>query len=512
MGVEQKLTTVKALWHERLKQNSDDLFVIEAGQRYSYGQIGQLVEQAAKRLTAWGVQSGDIVALQFELDLENIVLLLACIEVGAVVNPLNPHFDRDEVTALIKRFKPYAIISQKSVRGRDTISTFQHLPNYQLTCTGDLKMFISQDRLVPVFKANEGPADAVVILNTSGTSSAPKGVVLTNTNLLAAEAAYLQAFGITKSDLTLLLSGMYHAIGFHHGLIATILAGSKIVLLKHYAIAEVAKLLQEEPITFIDSLPTVMYDLLFKVADLGQLRQLICGGDQIKRELLQQAQKRNLPLYNCYGLTEAVPFSYTPRAYYQQQQGLTTAVTPMAGIKVRLVNDQQVINQANVTGLVEVKGPVIFKEYLGEPEKTLATFDGEWLKTGDLAHYNQAGLLEIEGRSGDRIIRGGEKIAACLVEEKLQVCSNIQEIAVIGIPDMRLGQRIGAFIVPRDQQKKITKAELLAELSKHEVDKKYWPEKIWQLTALPRTVNGKIKKYQLTEYLRNQASNVQQIF
>lgn len=499
--------TVKELWSQRLKQSNNKVFLIESNRQYSYGEIGQLVDEKAALLTSSGIKQGDLVALQFELDVEDITTILACIKIGAVINPLNPHFDIDEVENLVNRFKPFAIISQKSVRGRDTINNFISLEHYQTKEIGDLKLFIRNDHLKPLFSDNIGKDTPIIIINTSGTSGLPKGVILSNKNVLSAERKYNRAFSITSNEMILLLSGMYHAIGFHHGLISTIMAGSTIVILQHYDINQVQQLLVKWPITCIDSLPTIMYDLLFKVKNLGKLRMLICGGDKIKDGILQKAKERKVPLYNCYGLTEAVPFSYTPPDYFAEHGKMTTAVTPMAGIKTRIVKDHRVIKKTNVQGLIEVAGPIIFKGYLNNLKKTTESFDGKWFITGDIGHYNQDGLFEIDGRSSDKIIRGGENISAHIIEDKIRSCHNIKDVAVLGVPDIRLGQRIGAFVVLDDGKQFLTKDELLDQLKEHKVDKKLWPEKLWVVDSLPKTANGKVKKYLLKNWLEGKIAN-----
>ena len=491
--------TLKKLWQERIYETPTKTFIIENDKKYTYKEIDSLVDQKIEELNQFKIQKGDLIALQFELDVENIVTILACLKLETVINPLNPHFDVDEVENLVGRFKPYAIISQKALRGRDTFCNIDHLNSYTSHERGDLKYFICDKRKI-IFERYQNNSDSpVLVLNTSGTSGLPKGVVLTNRNILEAEYSYNKAFHINDEDMILMPSGLYHAIGFHHGLISTIIAGSTMVIMRHYNVEKMARLINEYPITYIDSLPTVMYDILFKVRSLGHLKQLICGGDKIKDTLLRQAKKRHIPLYNCYGLTEAVPFSYTPAKYFDEHDGLTTAVSPIDSVEVRLVNKDGEIVQANKKGTIEVKGPVVFKEYLLQPEKTANTFDHKWFNTGDTAHYTTDGLIEIDGRNSDMIIRGGENISAHAVEEKVRQCRNVEDVAVLGISDLRLGQRIGAFIILRKIDKNFSKDNLLLELKDNNVDKKFWPEKIWIVEKLPKTVNGKIKKYVLKQ-------------
>lgn len=491
--------TVRELWQNRVKETPDKVFLAENGKHYSYQEVDNLVQKQCERLSAYDVKKGDLVSLQFELDIEDIVNILACIKLDLVINPLNPHFDLDEVKNLVYRFKSYLIITQKAPRGRDTLFGLDSLTNYRIDSYDDCKVFVRDKHEVCLAKAENEADDPVVILNTSGTTGAPKGVVLTNKNVLSAEYAYNKAFDVTSKDMIAIPSGMYHAIGFHHGLVSTIMAGSSMAILRNYSVENIVDLVKNEPVTFIDSVPTVIYDVLFNAKDLGKLNRLICGGDKIQPALLKQADRRGLPLYNCYGLTEAVPFSYTPKDYFEQEDHMTVAVKPMEDIQIRLVKNGHEVTASNMQGSIEVKGPVIFKEYLFNPEKTKSSFDGDWFVTGDNGHYNYDHMLVIDGRESDKIIRGGENISSLAVEEKVSRCDNIKEVAILGIPDVRLGQRIGAFISLEDKSETMNKQKLLAELKGNKVDKKFWPERIWIVNALPRTANGKVKKYVLKQ-------------
>ncbi|MGQ5709946.1 AMP-binding protein [Lactobacillus sp. PSON] len=490
---------IKELWEERIHDTPQKVFIIEKNKKYSYGVIDELANTKINILKKLGIKKGDIVALQFELNIKNIVMIIACIKLEVVINPLNPHFDIDEIKNLLIRFKPHAIIAQHALRGRDTFFNIEKLNGYSISKFDDLKYFIRK-KSSNLFRNYVNDIESpLLILNTSGTSGLPKGVVLTNKNILAAEYGYNSAFGITNTDMILMPSGMYHAIGFHHGLISTIIAGSTMVIMRHYNLKEMAALIIKYPITYIDSLPTVMYDILYKLKSLNNLKMLVCGGDKIKKSLLNKAKARHIPLYNCYGLTEAVPFSYTPKKYFEEHGSITTAVKPISNVDVRLIKNKIEILQPNIQGMIEVRGSILFKEYLGQPDKTANAFDNGWFITGDLGHYTSDNLIEVDGRSSDKIIRGGENISARAVEDKVRNCNNIKDVAVLGISDIRLGQRIGAFVVLKRPDLNMNKEKLINALKDNKVDKKLWPEKLWIVNSLPKTANGKIKKYILKQ-------------
>lgn len=499
--------SIKEAWDLRVQLSPEKTFVIYNDKSFSYEEVDNLAAQCAYLLQSTGLRRGDIAALQFESDIDDVVYILACIKLGVIINPINPHFDSTEIQNLISDFKPFLIVAQKAPRGRDTIYN-DKIAEYDCKKIGELKYYYRSNHASTIDFPDDPADQPAVILNTSGTTGAPKGVVLTNENVLAAELAYNQAFNISDNDMIAMPSGFYHAIGFHHGIVSTILAGSTMVIMRHYRASYLAEIIQKYPVTYIDSVPTVIYDVLFNIDDLGHLRQLIVGGDKLKQSLLDQARKRHLPVYNCYGLTEAVPFAYTPADAFAKSDYTETGVVPVKGVAIRLIDSKgKEITQPGQKGTIEVKGKIIFKEYLHRPEKTRSSFDGEWLNTGDYGHYSADHLLEIDGRNSDKIIRGGENISAKVVEEKVKECQNIADAAVMGYPDDRLGQRIGAFIVLKDKGQKMDKDLLLANLSANDVDKKLWPEIIWIMDALPKTANGKTKKYLLKEKMLESIGN-----
>lgn len=495
-----KFSTLRDLWEYRVKRTPYKEFLIADEAHFTYSDIDKLAENKAMFMSSLGIKTGDIVSLQFELDISDISFMIACMKIGAVINPINPRFDISEIKNLVYKLRPRAIFAQQALRGRDTLFNVDQLFDYKSFYSTDLRYFIRQSE--SSFAQEYTSQSPALILNTSGTTGSSKGVVLTNSNILSAEIMFNDAFNIVKSDMIGMPSGLYHAIGFHHGLISTILAGSSMVIMRHYSAEILAQEIKQNKITYIDSVPTVIYDLLFRINDLGQIRQLICSGDKLHQNLLEQAKKRKIPLYNCYGLTEAVPFSYTPSDYFKAHNYMVTALKPMEGMTIKLLDaNEKEILEKNKCGTIWVKGPTIFEEYYLEPKKTRKVLKDRWFNTEDYGHYNDDGLLEVDGRSSDKIIRGGENISASFVEEKIRECKNITDVAVVGVPDVRLGQKIGAFIITDD--KNLDKDRLIKELIQQKVEKKFWPEKLYVVKSIPKTATGKVRKYLLKQGIKN---------
>ncbi|AYG38699.1 long-chain fatty acid--CoA ligase [Lactiplantibacillus pentosus] len=500
--------TIAALWNQRCRQTPQHTFLIQNKQRYSYEDVDQLSEEAGDMLDAYGLVSGDVVAIQLATNVTAIQLFIACFKRGLTILPLNPHLDDEETSSLIKKMAPTVIITKSD--GCNSLSFNNQLLNdynkhiVRLGQT-DLQIMTDEHHRTEMIAGNS-PA---VILCTSGTTGAAKGVMLTNQNILYSELQFNRIYGIQDSDVQVLPSGLYHALGFHHGLISTILAGSTLVLIEHYSPDTLKRAINDYGCTYLVTVPTVIFDIFEWSTRPKSLRFIISGGAPLGYELLRTAWKLAVPVYNIYGLTECVPFVCTSPAYYQMKEGQLTGGYPIDGMSVAILNNQhQKITQTNQEGRIMAKGPVVFSGYYHDQERTdqVLSPDG-WLDTGDIGHWNADHALEVDGRSKDIIIRGGENIPAYVVERELQQYPNIKEAAAVGIKDKRLGELIGAFVVLSDPNISVTLQQVKQFLAEHNVVKKIWPERLIIVDKLPKTSSGKAKKRVLIAFLKSHPSS-----
>ncbi|RRK10909.1 long-chain fatty acid--CoA ligase [Lactiplantibacillus garii] len=400
--------TIAAVWRKRCTKTPDKTFLIQDRQRLTYREVDQLSEQAVNFLDTLHLTRGAVVAIQMATSITAVQLMLACIKQGITVLPLNPHLDPDEAQALVDRMEPAVMVTQSD--GRNSLSLNDCPAGYerQAVRLSQVPLQVLTRHHQTVTADGDHPA---VIMCTSGTTSFSKGVILSDQNILYSELQFNRIYGITANDVLVLPSGMYHAIGFHHGLVSTMLAGSTLVLMRHYSVAGLKRAVLTYHCTYLVTVPTVIYDVLSWFKRPNSLRFIISGGSPLSFDLIKRAKSVQLPVYNIYGLTECAPFLCTTPAYFEMKQQQTTAGYPIDGVRVAILDDlHRPIHEKGQVGQIVVKGPVVFGGYYHDPVKTkqALTADG-WLKTGDLGHWNRDQALAVDGRSKDVIIRGGRK-------------------------------------------------------------------------------------------------------
>ena len=495
--------TIAAAWRSRCLKTPGKTFLIEDQQRLSYQEVDQLSNDTTTLFDDFNIVPGDVVAVQLATSITAVQIMLACIKRGITVLPLNPHLDPDEPQALVDKMQPALMVTQSD--GRNPLSLNGDPAGYVRQT-----LRLSQVPVEVLTRQNKSAGDPatpqpVVILCTSGTTSFSKGVALSDQNVLYSELQFNRIYGITKDDVVVMPSGFYHAIGFHHGMVSTILAGGTLVLMRHYSPAGLQRVMGSHHCTYLVTVPTVIYDVLEWFKRPSTLRFIISGGSPLSNDLIQQARAVQLPLYNIYGLTECAPFLCTTPAYFDMKRQQTTAGYPIDGVEVAVLDQQrQRITRSDQVGQIVVKGPVVFEGYYHDAEKTHQVLDAAgWLTTGDLGHWNGDQALVVDGRSKDIIIRGGENLSAYVIERELLHHPHVKEAAAVGLRDHRLGEIIGVFIVTTPGTTAVNLPTLQHFLAGRHVAKKFWPEKVMIVPSLPKTSSGKVKKRELILKTKN---------
>jgi len=311
------------------------------------------------------------------------------------------------------------------------------------------------DELPPPSSRCEGevhlgdPDELAVLLYTSGTSSAPKGVMLTHQNLLRNIEATVEAFRFTADDVILGILPLFHSFGLMATLALPISVGAKVVYLKRFSPAKCAALIGAHSVTGILGIAS-LYRILVRhleknPADFSSLRLCVAGGEALPLELTETFNKIcPVPLLEGYGLTETSPVvSVNEIDSYK----FGTAGRPIEGVEVRIVDDDGEPLPTGGDGEIWVRGHNIMKGYYKRPEETAEaiTQDG-WFKTGDIGRLDQDGFLKITGRKKELIISSGENISPNEIEEAISRHPAVFEVGVIGVPDPTRGEAPKAFV------------------------------------------------------------------
>ncbi len=495
---------------------------VATGQQRSctYRQLDRLSKRVAAGLMAMGVEAGDVVSIQLSNCIEFIVLHLACLRCGAITNPLMPFLRHRELSFMLGLAETKILIAPKRFRDFDYQPMIENL-RAELPGLADYLLLGGEgdhsfeQRLLGRRWEDEHPPgrplspDSVIeILYTSGTTGEPKGVMHTSNTLLSSVPFFCRRLSLGPDDVALMASPLAHQTGFIYGMIVSMAIGAKCVLQDIWKADVAARLIQDEGVTYTMASTPFLSDLTDEAArgnwDLKTFRIFLSAGAPIPSSLVEAAGKRlGAHVLSGWGMTEnGLVTSTLPGD--PEEKGIYTDGCAFESMELRVVGNDKQVQPADRVGRLEVRGAGNFVGYLKRPEYNAFDAD-EWFDTGDLARMGADGYIRITGRLKDVIIRGGENIPVVEIENLLYRHPAIREVAIVGTPDPRLGERACAFVTLRSGEV-LTLTDMLAYLEQQKVTKHYFPERLEVLTEMPRTASGKIQKFRLRELIQNRTS------
>ncbi|WP_434033497.1 class I adenylate-forming enzyme family protein [Cupriavidus sp. a3] len=473
------------------------------GRTFSYGKLWRRVERASAHLAAtWAIRPGDRVGtlcLNHELQL---VLLFACARVGAMFVPLNYRLAAAELHA---------------IAGHAQLALLFHDDAHAALA---LEAGASQCRLAHLERIIDHPAPAVasfphvagdaplLLAYTSGTTGKPKGAVHTQAGLLANARASWWAHGMTPDDHVLSVLPAFHVGGLCIQTLPALLAGAQVTLHDRFApgawLASVAQARPSLALMVPATLRAVLEHPGWDGADLSPLRGVMAGSSTIPRSYIDAFHARGVPLGQVYGATETGPVSVVLKLEDAMARP-GYAGWPVPEVTVRLAGADgpcgAEVAQGEV-GELWVRGANVMAGYWNQPADGLP---GGWFRSGDLAHRDADGCIEVVGRSKDMIISGGENIYPAEIENVLLGLPGVQECAVVGVADARWGEVPVAVIVPAPGADRAPLAPapvreaLAARIARFKL-----PREVVLLDDLPRSALGKVMKPQLRALLESQ--------
>jgi len=481
-------------------------------QPISYQQLADLADRLAAGLLKKGIVKGDIVSFQLPNCWEFIVVYLACLRVGAIINPLMPIFRERELSFMLSFAESKLVFSPAVFRGFDhgeminklaeDISSLQHV------CVIDnngLEQFMveqvsDQDRAT--FAANKVlPNEVFLIMYTSGTTGMPKGVMHTSNTHEYAARKFIERARLTAGENILAGSPMAHMTGLMFGVSALFMLGTTSILLDQWDVDLAWQIIRDENIAFTMGATPFIADLTdssyAESCNHDNFRVFLCGGAPVPPVIGRTAsEKLKLNILTVWGMTEMSAVTSTLLGDSEEKL-FESDGCPYAGTEVRILDQQGAELAAGQEGRLQTRGPANFVGYLKRPE-AYETDELGWHETGDLAKIVHQKYIRITGRSKDIIIRGGENIPVANVENALYQHTAIQDTAIVAKPDQRLGEKACCFITFRDG-KTASFEQIKTFLAEQGVSKNYWPEYIEVLSDMPRTASGKIQKFKLRE-------------
>jgi len=484
--------------------------------RLSYRQIDDLSSRLAAALRALGIGRGDVVSFQLPNWWEFSILHLACLKLGAISNPLMVIFRERELRFMLDLAESKILVVPASFRGFDyaamAANLREHLPKLAHVFVvgrdgpdGFAHLLEHPAPATPFAPAGgPGPDEVIQLLYTSGTTGEPKGVMHSSNTMLSNLEYFAKRLGLGVDDVIHMPSPLAHQLGFMYGIVLPIMLGGTAILQDVFSAPEMARQIRDEGASFTMGATPFLNDLTEHVASSGQgtpsLRVFVSAGAPIPRALVAKArQTLGAAVISAWGMSENGAVT-TTKLDDGEEKATTTDGCTLPGIELRIVDAEGARVPTGQDGQLQVRGCSNFIGYLKRPELNPNDPEG-WFDTGDLAHMDADGYIRIAGRSKDIIIRGGENIPVVEVEGLLFRHPAVAEVAIVGFPDARLGERACAFVRLRDGAS-LTLLEATAYLETQRMARQYMPERFEILPELPRTPSGKIQKFKLRDIAR----------
>jgi long-chain acyl-CoA synthetase len=468
--------------------------ITHGGAAVTVGALEARSARAAALLAARGVGRGDRVAIQLPNVPAFADFYFAVLRLGAVVVPVNPLLRAAESAYTLEDAEARVLIAWHEAEGpeRDVAAGVEEIRIEEPFGGAVLDGFEAGDAVVEI-----DPAETAVILYTSGTTGRPKGAELTHRNLGLNTRAVIEELGIGADDVLLGTLPLYHSFGQTCTLNASIAVGARLALLTRFDAAAAVALVEDEGVTILMGVPTMLSGIAAAAADHGPfpgLRIAASGGAPLPREQAESFERvTGTAVLDTWGLSETSPATTLNRP---GENRAGSVGRPIDGVEVRAVGEDGEALPAGETGQLAIRGHNVMKGYWRRPDATAAaiTADG-WFLTGDLGRLDEDGYVYVVGRLKDMIIRGGLNVYPREVEEVLHRHPAVAEAAVVGFPDERLGEEVGAAVVLAPGES--AAPEELREWLRQRVAPFKYPRHVWLLEELPKGPTGKILKREI---------------
>ncbi|MFI5799459.1 3-phosphoshikimate 1-carboxyvinyltransferase [Streptomyces sp. NPDC051677] len=493
----------------------------------TWRELADRVERAAALLLGLGVRPGDNVAYQLPNRLEFVVLSLAALRIGAVCCPVMPFYRERELAFVLQRSKARVLVVMDEHRSRrpaqEVLSLaalqsahLEHVIVVSRSASARLPQ-VSVDGIsvhdwaaaLEATAIDRSALDAFLpmaemtaqLLFTSGTTGEPKGVTQSSANLVRAAAMEIRHLGLGDADTVWVPSPLAHQTGFLYGMVLAIVLGVPQILQSEWDPKRAVVSLNTHRATFVQAATPFLSDLVKAVEDTREvpryLRMFVATGATVPRGLAERASLvLGTTVCGAFGTTETCLGALSAPADTPEQCWGTDG-RAFGGIRLRVTDDEGRVLPSGAEGNFEIRSPTVFSGYLDRPDLTAEAFTrDDWYRTGDLAVIDENGFVRITGRVKDVINRGGEKVPVAEVEQLLFGHPSVDDVAIVAMPDGRLGERACAFVVLKPGAE-LGFDDMRRYLDRRQVAKQYWPERFERVAALPRNPVGKVQKFEL---------------
>jgi len=494
--------------------------IVDGEKRFTYNQFGERVNRLSNALIGEGVKQGDRVAYIGPNGHRILESYYGIPQIGAILLCINIRLSPEEIVYILNHAgaKVVCVDWEYAHLVAPVVDKLETVTHFMLFTDGhrpdgidwpDYDTLLQEASTERPGRPEMDENDVAELFYTSGTTSRPKGVMMTHRNIYSNAINYIHMLSVTDADTQLHSVPLFHVNGWGspHGITGS---GATHVIVRDFRAPQVLAAIQNERVTIGAMVPAMVTTLLnYPEADrydTSSWERMIIGGAPVPITILREAQEKfGVKCYQAYGMTETCPMltlstlkdhmknlPFEKQLIYRAKTG-----KPVFGVELRVVDEQgnDVEPNGEAVGEIIVRGNNVMKGFWQEPEETAKIIIDGWLHTGDIANIDQEGFVQIVDRGKDMIISGGENVASAEVEMAIFQFPAVMECAVVGVPDPKWGEAVKALVVLRPNMQ-ATEQEIIDHcatlLSKFKL-----PRSVDFVNQLPKTGTGKILKREL---------------
>ncbi|MBB2892611.1 fatty acyl-CoA synthetase [Flexivirga oryzae] len=468
---------------------------------WSYAELDRAVDAVAGHLQRLGLEPGARVAAYGKNSDVYVVAFLACSRAGLVHVPINYNLVARELDYLLAQSGSSALLVDPDLRER--LGDVEHAPEVVLPIRGDDSLLqVAQsgaaDPETPQVFSGSSDDTVVQLLYTSGTTSAPKGAVMTHRALVSEYVSCVHALDFAEDDEALHVMPLYHSAQMHVFVLPGLMAGSSSTIIERPDPADILRRLSSDGHRSFFAAPTLWVALAnqpdFAERGLGELRRAYYGASIMPVPVLRRLQERSpdLGFYNCFGQSEIAPLATVLRPEEHADRP-DSAGRPVLFVEARVVDTDGNEVPPGEQGEIVYRSPQLCNGYWDNPDASAAAFADGWFHSGDLVRMDEQGYVFVVDRIKDVINTGGVLVASREIEDVLYTHPAVAEVAVVGIPDEKWIEAVAAFVVTKGE---VTQDELVQHARTGLAPFKV-PKRIEFVDDLPRNASGKILKREL---------------
>jgi acyl-coenzyme A synthetase/AMP-(fatty) acid ligase len=505
---------------------ADHLGRDEQSAEHTYADLHRDAQALAAWLCAHGLGHGDVVSVQLPNRYEAVVAVVATLSIGAVLNPLLPNYRAHELDYVFRTVLPRAFISPSRYRGWDYTPMLQEViastsvhPVYivadDLDGGGDVRLTDildganAPDPRPQVTQGQFSAGDVSEVIFTSGTEAEPKAIMHTEETTNFAVRTAFADLAVGTNQVVWMPSPVGHSTGLNYGVRAALYHGRTLVLQDRWDAADAIRMIRRYSCSFTLAATAFLQDLVTECERSGtrltEMTHFGCGGAPVPPQVVERAADVGIVVLRLYGSTEVLCGTWNRPTSSRPKRTATDGLA-LSHTEIQVHDEVGKRLEPPATGEMYLRGPNASVGYYNDPLRTEATYlaDG-WVRSGDIARIDGDGYITIVGRKKEIIIRGGMNIAPREIEDVLMALPEIERVAVVGLPDPRLGERACACVVLHPG-KQLTFSEMIENLKAAGLASYKLPEQLRVLTELPTTASGKVQKHVILRDLLEEAA------